>query len=133
MNRRFILPALEEVRLTVWRKLYSTPSLLLLATLAVAIWSWNLSSLYSSYAVLPSQPHKSAEEILGEQPTPPHPAEEILGIAPSPAPTPIPFDKFMKLVGLRATAICADGTYSYSRTRRGACSRHGGVAQRLSR
>jgi len=30
-----------------------------------------------------------------------------------------------------ATAICKDGTYSYSQSRRGTCSRHGGVAQWL--
>lgn len=27
-----------------------------------------------------------------------------------------------------ATALCNDGTYSYSQTRRGTCSHHGGVA-----
>jgi hypothetical protein len=32
-----------------------------------------------------------------------------------------------------ATAVCADGTYSYSANRRGTCSHHGGVAQWLSR
>lgn len=30
-----------------------------------------------------------------------------------------------------ATAICADGTYSYSQNRSGTCSHHGGVAQWL--
>lgn len=30
-----------------------------------------------------------------------------------------------------ATARCVDGTYSFSRNRRGACSHHGGVAQWL--
>ncbi len=30
-----------------------------------------------------------------------------------------------------ATAICRDGTYSYSRNRRGTCSHHGGVARWL--
>ena len=30
-----------------------------------------------------------------------------------------------------ATAICRDGTYSFSRNRRGTCSHHGGVAQWL--
>ena len=30
-----------------------------------------------------------------------------------------------------ATAICRDGTYSYSANRRGTCSHHGGVAQWL--
>jgi Protein of unknown function (DUF3761) len=32
-----------------------------------------------------------------------------------------------------ATALCADGTYSYSANRRGTCSHHGDVAQWLSR
>jgi hypothetical protein len=32
-----------------------------------------------------------------------------------------------------ATALCADGTYSYSANRRGTCSHHGGAAQWLSR
>ena len=117
----------------MWRKLYSTPSLLLLATLAVGIWSWNLSSLYSSSAVPPSQPRKPAEEILGAQPPPPRAAEEIPGITPSTSPTLLPFDEFMKQYRLSATAVCADGTYSYSATRRGTCFHHGGVAQWLSR
>ena len=30
-----------------------------------------------------------------------------------------------------ATARCRDGTYSFSQSRRGTCSRHGGVAQWL--
>lgn len=30
-----------------------------------------------------------------------------------------------------ATALCRDGTYSFSRNRRGTCSHHGGVAQWL--
>lgn len=30
-----------------------------------------------------------------------------------------------------ATAVCRDGTYSFSRNRRGTCSRHGGVAKWL--
>ena len=31
----------------------------------------------------------------------------------------------------RATAKCSDGTYSFSQSRRGTCSWHGGVAQWL--
>lgn len=30
-----------------------------------------------------------------------------------------------------ATALCRDGTYSFSKSRRGTCSRHGGVAKWL--
>jgi len=105
----------DKLPSTFRQRLYSTPSLLFLAALAVAIWWANLSALY------PSQPRKSAEEILGIQPT------------PSPSLTPIPFDEFTKRVGLRATAIYADGTYSYSTKRSRTCSHHGGVAQWLSR
>ncbi|MGP0095130.1 MAG: DUF3761 domain-containing protein [Xanthobacteraceae bacterium] len=32
---------------------------------------------------------------------------------------------------LGATARCGDGTYSFSKTRRGTCSSHGGIAQWL--
>lgn len=32
-----------------------------------------------------------------------------------------------------ATALCRDGTYSYSQHRRGTCSHHGGVAQWINR
>ena len=31
----------------------------------------------------------------------------------------------------KPTAICRDGTYSYSQTRQGTCSHHGGVAEWL--
>ena len=32
----------------------------------------------------------------------------------------------------RATAMCMDGTYSFSQSRRGTCSQHGGVAKWLN-
>jgi uncharacterized protein YgiM (DUF1202 family) len=34
-------------------------------------------------------------------------------------------------IPMGATAICRDGTYSFSRNRRGTCSHHGGVARWL--
>lgn len=36
-----------------------------------------------------------------------------------------------KSVPVGATALCRDGTYSFSRSRRGTCSHHGGVARWL--
>ncbi len=33
----------------------------------------------------------------------------------------------------KPTAICKDGTYSYSKNRRGTCSHHGGVEKWLNR
>lgn len=38
---------------------------------------------------------------------------------------------YYKSVPAGATAICRDGTYSFSRSRRGTCSHHGGVARWL--
>jgi Protein of unknown function (DUF3761) len=132
-------------KLTKW--LYSTPSLLFLATLAVGIWSANLSTPY------PSQPgYADFDAVARSSPT------------PTPSPTPLlaeieqrtkeleleikqrkkelelelersktAVDEFMRQWRHGATALCRDGTYSYSANRRSACSHHGGVAQWLSR
>jgi hypothetical protein len=174
--------------------LYSTPSLLFLATLAVGIWASFFSSLYPSHsqpkygdfdAVLASPspiPQLSCVELYlrrrdseflqncgivermgiyrrqpnmvrfiiaaGGHPTEEarllslqvyrnvrESAEEMLGITPSPSPRPSALGIFepKRELRLSATAICADGTYSYSANRRGACSHQGGVAQWLSR
>lgn len=51
-------------------------------------------------------------------PAAPAPAPAPAPAAPAPAPAP----------GAGATALCNDGTLSYSANRRGTCSRHGGVA-----
>jgi xanthosine utilization system XapX-like protein len=45
--------------------------------------------------------------------------------------TPIPYTPPARTYPLGATAICNDGTYSYSQHRSGTCSRHGGVKQWL--
>jgi hypothetical protein len=42
-------------------------------------------------------------------------------------------DELMRQWRNGATALCRDGTYSYSASRRGTCSRHGGVKEWLSR
>jgi len=70
---------------------------------------------------------------LSPTPTPRKSAEEILGIAPSP--TPGKYADFEQVINAPrgASAICRDGTYSFSQTRRGTCSHQGGVAQWLSR
>lgn len=102
-------------------------------------------------------PRKSAEEILGITHTPLArrkyaDIEEVLRTVPSPSPALPAVDpkesekkttalereladikEAMKQRRLTATAVCRDGTYSYSRNRRGTCSHHGGVAQWLSR
>jgi len=46
-------------------------------------------------------------------------------------PTPDP-DAIFEYLSEGATAICSDGTFSYSANRSGTCSHHGGVAQWLT-
>jgi hypothetical protein len=46
--------------------------------------------------------------------------------APAPAPT-------QAAVPSEVTAVCNDGTFSYSQHRRGTCSHHGGVARWINR
>lgn len=58
-------------------------------------------------------------------------ALEPTAIPPTPTPTftPVPPSANAGNPGNGATALCNDGTYSFAATHRGACSRHGGVAQ----
>ena len=60
---------------------------------------------------------RSYRNRFGEPPPIPTPTTTT---QPSPLPTTAP--------GNGATALCRDGTYSYSKTHRGTCSGHGGVA-----
>jgi hypothetical protein len=46
---------------------------------------------------------------------------------PKPTAKPTPIDSHAAAKAAGATAICADGTWSYSPTRSGTCSKHGGV------
>jgi hypothetical protein len=127
----------------VMKRVYSTPSLLFLAILTVAIWSANLSDFH------PQQSNKYSEFDAPTTPTPRKPAEEILEARPQGQTVEDPlkiwreeqrrqaqpqkYGDFVASAPPTATAICADGTYSFSRRKRGVCSRHGGVAQWLSR
>ncbi|MDB5935653.1 MAG: hypothetical protein JWQ01_2997 [Massilia sp.] len=49
-------------------------------------------------------------------------------VTPTPAPAPAPTPTPQPSPGPKPTALCRDGTYSYSITRSGTCSHHGGVA-----
>lgn len=60
--------------------------------------------------------------ILSPPPPPPPPP------APAPAPAPVP-DQPAQAPGGGATALCNDGTLSFSAHHQGTCSHHGGVAQ----
>ena len=50
-------------------------------------------------------------------------------ISKPPTPLPLPSPTFVPIIQIQPSAICRDGTYSYSQSRRGTCSHHGGVAQ----
>lgn len=92
----------------MWKKLYSNSGLILLAVLAAGVWFSNVMLL-----LLPA---RNTPEHIDVNPAP--------AASPTPTPTPLTIEQV-----LSATARCNDGTYSHSRSRRGACSRHGGVAQ----
>lgn len=60
-------------------------------------------------------------------PTPP-PVAPAIAVAPAPPPPPPPAaDPYAALRAQGVSAICVDGTYSYSQQRSGTCSHHGGV------
>jgi hypothetical protein len=60
-------------------------------------------------------------------PAPPAPAN-TRSLPPMAAPRTAPAPSRMGQVPSGASAQCRDGTYSYSKNRRGTCSHHGGVA-----
>jgi serine/threonine-protein kinase len=54
------------------------------------------------------------------------PSAPAAPVAPPPA-APPPADPYAQAKAAGATAVCADGSWSYSKTRSGTCSSHGGV------
>ena len=125
----------------MWKKLYSNSGLILLAVLGAGIWFSNLRAIY------PPKPVNDFDVVHASSPTPTLSIEEALKLPPVSTPSPptpsaveiyereqrsgADFGESMRQRRLSATALCADGTYSYSANRRGACSHHGGVAQWL--
>lgn len=73
----------------------------------------------------------TSEAVIKEYRRPVYNVYTYKYVAPKPATTPPPSEgKYYTGVYDEPTAICADGTYSYS-TGRGTCSRHGGVDEWL--
>jgi hypothetical protein len=60
-------------------------------------------------------------------PTPPPAPAAVATAAPAPVVAPPPQDPYAAATAAGASAVCADGTLSYSKTRSGTCSHHGGV------
>lgn len=75
-----------------------------------------------SYTV-PAPVYTPTPAIVSRQPTP---APEIYVPRPLPPPAP-PYNRETTIPSATATALCNDGTVSYSANRQGTCSHHGGV------
>src|SRR6266849_2184856 len=55
-------------------------------------------------------------------------ATAVATVAPATVPVAVtPQDPYAAATAAGASAVCADGTWSYSKTRSGTCSTHGGV------
>jgi hypothetical protein len=80
-----------------------------------------------------ASPSPSPSHLPSTSPTPaPSPTPQAVP-APAPPPPPAPpappasQDPYPAATAAGASAVCADGTLSYSKTRSGTCSHHGGV------
>src|SRR4029077_7338095 len=60
-------------------------------------------------------------------PSPTPPPVAAATAAPAPVVAPAPQDPYAAAAAAGASAVCADGTWSFSQTRSGTCSHHGGV------
>ncbi|MFZ4894972.1 GmrSD restriction endonuclease domain-containing protein [Plantibacter sp. Mn2098] len=106
-------------------------------------------SVKATYGLWVTQPEKTAlagilagcpdQQAVSSQFTPPKPEPVVVpepapapepepAPAPDPEPAPAPPAAPDEVSGGGATALCNDGTLSYSAHRRGTCSHHGGVA-----
>jgi hypothetical protein len=109
----------------MWKKLYSNSGLILLAVLCVGVWFCNLRSFYPTK----SNDFAYSDELLASSATPAPSFEELL----KQEWLKLTFEDVLRRVRANTTVVRRDGTYSYSASRRGTCSHHGGVSQWLSR
>jgi len=69
-----------------------------------------------------TSPPTAVASAEASSPSPTHAA--VASVAPVQAP---PQDPYAAATAAGATAVCAEGTWSYSKNRSGTCSSHGGV------
>ena len=88
----------------------------------------------ASPSIAVQSPSPSPSRVPSPTPTPSPSAAATLAPAPVPAPAPPPppppapaQDPYAAATAAGASAVCADATWSYSKTRSGTCSHHGGV------
>jgi hypothetical protein len=82
-----------------------------------------------SHPASPSaQASPSPSPVAKPAPSPsPTPPLAVATVAPAPVVAPPPPDPYAAATAAGASAVCADGTWSFSKTRSGTCSHHGGV------
>jgi hypothetical protein len=86
----------------------------------------------ASPSVVAHTPSPSPVASPTAPPSPSAPATSAPAPAPPPAPAPAPApapvqNPYAAATAAGASAVCADGTWSFSKTRSGTCSHHGGV------
>jgi serine/threonine-protein kinase len=74
-----------------------------------------------------ASPTPSPRASPSPSPTPRPSPVAVATAAPAPVVAPAPQDPYAAATAAGASAVCADGTWSYSKTRSGTCSSHGGV------
>jgi hypothetical protein len=75
----------------------------------------------------PPSPSPSPSPSPTRPPTPPPTVAPTAAPAPVVAPPAPPADPYAAATAAGASAVCADGSWSFSKTRSGTCSGHGGV------
>jgi hypothetical protein len=81
------------------------------------------------YAMWKGAASTASSTMPARMPTPTSTSIIPVPVVPVVVPTPPTSTTTQGSVPVGATAQCDDGTYSYSESHRGTCSRHGGVAQ----
>ncbi|HEU0178934.1 MAG TPA: DUF3761 domain-containing protein [Blastocatellia bacterium] len=123
----------------MWKKFYSNSGLILLAVLGAGVWTSNILAIYSRK----SNDFADFNALTAKMPQGQTEGQALASPSPSPTPPmcPNPFGRpyyatpnppHGYICVPPGSAICRDGSYSYSASRRAACTHHGGVAQWLS-
>jgi serine/threonine-protein kinase len=77
-----------------------------------------------------SEPQSVAAQSASQSAAPTHVASPAANLSAPPVSepaAPVAKDPYAAAKAAGATAVCADGTWSYSKNRSGTCSHHGGV------
>ena len=128
---------------TAWKLAFSGfVGLLLIGALSNVVAQPPSTSAGHQIAAVPSSPTPPAESrpaspssaaspspshLASPSPTPPPSPVAAPTAVPAPVVAPPPQNPYAAATAAGASAVCADGTWSFSKTRSGTCSSHGGV------